>query len=158
MKNKKLLAIISLSLSFCFVSGVGYGEIDDELSHIFTVSRMEYLLLKAEVDYMMRNPNSFSDINLRYDPVGYFGLFEKWPVEIDTTRRIVIDIRDNRNVVFNKSGVALLESFKKVLGTVYSYIEYIAEYMSYDVVARFYSIGDIPLGYFSEGEYHLWDE
>ncbi len=27
MKNKKLLAIILLSLSFCFVSGVGYGKI-----------------------------------------------------------------------------------------------------------------------------------
>jgi len=29
MKNKKLLAIILLSLSFCFVSGVGYGEVQN---------------------------------------------------------------------------------------------------------------------------------
>ena len=31
MKNKKLLAIILLSLSFCFVSGVGYGEVPGSL-------------------------------------------------------------------------------------------------------------------------------
>ncbi len=32
MKNKKLLAIILLSLSFCFVSGVGYGETDSDIA------------------------------------------------------------------------------------------------------------------------------
>ncbi len=31
MKNKKLLAIILLSLSFCFVSGAGYGEIETQI-------------------------------------------------------------------------------------------------------------------------------
>ncbi len=29
MKSKELLAIISLSLSFCFVSGVGHGEVQE---------------------------------------------------------------------------------------------------------------------------------
>ncbi len=42
MKNKKLLAIILLSLSFCFVSGVGYGlESEEAITHeeIITILR-----------------------------------------------------------------------------------------------------------------------
>ncbi len=34
MKNKKLLAIILLSLSFYFVSGAGYGEVPRSLKKI----------------------------------------------------------------------------------------------------------------------------
>ncbi len=157
MKNKKLLAIILLSLSFCFVSGVGYGEINEELRDM-EVSRMEYLLLEAKVKYIMRNPASFLDITWFYDGGGWSALFGKWPTKIDTEKKIVIDISDNRNRFFDKSGVVLLESFKKTLEAIYSFIDHIATYMSYDVVARFYSEGDIPLGYFSEGEYHLWEE
>jgi len=158
VKNKKLLAIVLLGLSFCFVSGVGYGEINDELSGMIKVSRMEYLMLKAEVNYIMRNPTSFLQIDLVYDPYGYLGNLRKWPVKIDTGKKIVVDIRDNRTVLFNKSGVVLLESFKKQLEVVYSFIEYIATSINTDIVARFYSKGDIPLGYFYQGEYHLWEE
>ena len=159
MKIRKVfLAIVLLSLSFCFVSGVGYGVIDEELSDMIKVSRMEYLLLEAEVKYIMRNPASFSDIDFWYDAHGFGRLFIKWPIGIDTKKKIVVDIRDSRNIFLNKSGVALLEVFKKELDVIYSFINDIATSMTYDIVARFNSKGDIPLGYFYEGEYHLWEE
>ena len=158
MSAKKVLVVILLAVSFCFASGVGYGEIKTDLLGELGVSRMEYLLLKAKVDYMMRNPASFSDINWFYDGGGWSTLLGEWPNGIDSEKKIVVEIRDSRNIFLNKSRVVLLESFKEKLEVVYSFIEYIASYMNTDIVARFYSKGDIPLGYFYQGEYHLWKE
>ncbi|HEC64598.1 MAG TPA: hypothetical protein ENI23_04840 [bacterium] len=157
MKKGLLLAAILLAVSFCFVSGVGYGEIDETLIDR-RVSRMEYLLLKAKVEYILRNPTNFLDIDWVYDGGGWNILFGEWPTEIDTEKKIVIKIGDSRNVLSNKSRVVLLELFKKTLEAVYSFIDHIATSMNTDIVAKFYSKGDIPLGYFYQGEYHLWED
>ncbi len=55
MKNKKLLAIILLSLSFCFVSGAGYGEEElqrqpgiNELFRQPSFERFSFLVIPTE--------------------------------------------------------------------------------------------------------------
>jgi len=48
-----------------------------------------------------------------------------------------------------------LDSFKKNLEVIYSFIRVIATDMDTDVVALFLSKEEIPLGYFYQGEYYL---
>lgn len=158
MRKRKVLAIVLLSLSFCLVSGAGYGEIEVDILEKFEVSRMEYLLLDAKVEYILRNPTNFLDIDWVYDGGRWNILFEEWPTEIDTEKKIVVKIGDSRNVLSNKSRVVLLELFKEALEAVYSFIKHIATSMNTDIVAKFYSKGDIPLGYFYQGQYHLWED
>ena len=50
----------------------------------------------------------------------------------------------------------LLGDFKRQLEATYSFIAAWATDMDTDVVAVFYGRGEIPLGYFYQGEYHLW--
>ncbi len=181
MKNKKLLAIILLSLSFCFVFGVGYGEIlqpekpsvswymeeyaeepqkgldfwryDCDLA---LPSMLDLQLLWAMLAYVMRNPSTFEYVNIVYDWTGRSEKF--YPKGVNTKEKICIEIQDVRGYFSDRSGVALKEAFKLYLDTVYSFIKEWATNMNTDIVARFISKGDIPLGYFSEGEYHLWEE
>lgn len=158
MKIRKVfLVIVLLSLSFCFVSGVGYGEIQQWAIE----SKASYLnveLLKAEVHYMMRNPTSFLNVSFSYDPTGYGGEVAKLPKSVNTKGKIFIIIGDNRDQFSYKSGIALLDTFKKSLEVIYSFINLMATNKDVDVVALFLSKEEIYLGYFSEGEYHLWEE
>ncbi len=156
MKNKKLLAIISLSLIFCFVSGVGYGEIPEWVDEA-TASYIDLKLLDAKVSYMMTNKTSFLGVSFYYDPTGtvYNSVF---PSFVDTKRKIVITVYDDRDRFSFKSGINLLDSFKKTLKAIYSFVNVIATDMDTDIVAIFFSEEEIRLGYFSEGEYHLWED
>ena len=52
----------------------------------------------------------------------------------------------------------ILALFKRELEVVYSFIEYIASNMNTDIVARLHSKSGTTLGYFYQGEYHLWEE
>ena len=71
MKNKKLLAIILLSLSFCFVSGVGYGEIKNKEFLLETkAEKLEFELLVARVSYIMMWKDSFLRVSYYYDETG----------------------------------------------------------------------------------------
>ncbi len=158
MKNKKLLAIILLSLSLCFVSGVGYGEIEADRYGKVEVSYMEYLLLYRMVVHIMVNSTKFGDVRFYYDRDRSYGKKLKFPVDVDTKGKILIIVTDSRDKMFSKSGTGLLEKFKQNLDNIYTYIEDIATDMDADIVAKFHSKGDIPLGYFYQGEYHLWEE
>jgi len=171
MKNKKLLAIILLSLSFCFMSGVGYGEefsskewaasmklmrrrMYDELK----ASSMDIYLLEARVSYMMRNPTGFLLIGLAYDLFGVGGKAWGFPEGVDTKDKIYIAITDNRGASANKSEAVLLEQFKKELNIIYVGLFIRAPDMATDIVAKFSSMENVPLAYFYQGEYHLWGE
>lgn len=157
MRYKKLLAIILLSLSLCFVSGVGYGEIDEWMNE----SKASYLnvrLLEARVDYMMRNPNSFLGVNFTYDRTGYWGEFVKLPKSTNTKGKVCILITDNRDRFSNESGISLLNSFKKNLEAIYSFIKQIATNMDTDITAALYSREEIPLACFYQGGYRLWED
>ncbi|MBA7494695.1 hypothetical protein ES702_05272 [subsurface metagenome] len=182
MKNKKLLAIILLSLSFCFViSGVGYGEIiqpekpsiswymneypeDTQMGtdlwrydcDLTLPSMLDFQLLWAMLRYVMRNPTSFEDVSILYDSTGR--LEESFPKGVNTKEKICIAIQDVRGYFSDRSGIALKEAFKGYLDAVYSFIKQWATDMNTDIVVRFISSGGIPLGYFYQGEYHLWEE
>jgi len=156
MRSKVVLTVFLLAMQLSLVSSLGYGEIDQELLFKADVSRMEYLLLDARVDYIMRNPTNFFEVVFVYDPVGgeKLGL----PKHANTQNKIRIDIGDKQDVWTHESGEALLDDFRKTLEIIYSYVEHIATDMNIDIVARFYSKGDIALGYFYQGKYHLWNE
>jgi len=155
MRKKRFLAAILLSLSFCFVSGVGYGEIKPWM-YTSETSYIDGSLLRAKVDYIMYNPDDFLVVRFYYDPYGnqLKDLLEK----VDTEGKILIRVRDNRNVFFRKSRKVLLDQFREELEDIYQFIEMIATDMDTDIAALFYSTENIPLAYFYQGEYHLWED
>ncbi len=181
MKKRLLLAAILLVVVFCFVSGVGYGEIiqlekpniswyineypeDPQKGldlwlydyDLILPSMLDHQLLWAMLMYVMRNPTTFECVNILYDSTGRFE--EGYPPGVITKGKISIEVIDVRGYFSDRSGVALKEAFKMYLDAVYSFIEAWATDMDTDIVAKFLSIGSIPLGYFYQGEYHLWDE
>jgi len=155
MRNKKVLAIVLLSLSFCFVSGAGYGYIS-KLNLELKASRMDFDLLKARIDYIMKNPTNFLDTHLYYDPLGFGG--ETFPYDIETKDKIIILVYDNRDIFSDKSEAALLDQFEKELKIIYKSMRIMASNMNTDIVVSFRTREDISLGYFYQGEYHLWKE
>ena len=158
MRVRVLLAAFLLGVGLCFVPALGYGEVKREL-YEGKVEKIDFLLLKARVNYVMRNPNSFLTVDFDYDLFGlYGGVFEKFPVKIDTMGKVFIRVIDNRDHFSYKTGIALLDQFKAELEAAYSYIKLVATDMDADIVAKFHSREGIPLGYFYQGEYHLWGE
>ena len=157
MKNKKLLAIVLLGLSFGFVSGAGYGEIPHWMEEE-NVSYMNWLLLHIRINYIMHRPNIFLDIGLFYDFDGRYASMMEFPKNVVTERKIIIGVQDNREIFSRKSERALLSEFEKVLKDIFYDVQMVASDMENDIVAIFYSERVVPLGYFYQGEYHLWNE
>ena len=155
MKNRKLLAIILLSLSFCFVSGVGYGEIPEWMLES-TVSYIDFELLRSEVSYIMAKPDDFLMVSYYYDLTG--GFAEKFPVGVRTKGKVYISIRDSRGVFSYKSSKALLEQFVVELFAVYYFIQSIVTDKNVDIVVEFVNKEGKTIGYFYQGEYHLWED
>ena len=158
MKKRLLLVAILLGVVLCFVSGVGYGEV----MHMWDETKatlMEFVLVEARVDYIMRNPDVFLNVHFYYDSTGWFG--EGIPGNVDTKGKIFVEVIDNKRGGFSyESGTALLDLFKGILELLYTFIEFkaVVTDMNTDIVATFTSTGGIPLGYFYQGEYHLWEE
>lgn len=180
MRRKRLLAVFLLGAGLCFIPIMGYGEvvlgrgeltIADLLTYRkeplwdrvaatdtdISLLRADINLLSARADYMMGNPTSFLNVNFYYDPDGQLGR-KLFPEGVDTKRRICVVVLDNRAVFSDTSGTALLDKFKENLEVIYSYIKVMATDTNTDVVARFSSEEDIPLGYFYQSEYHLWEK
>ena len=157
MKTRLLLAVILLSLSFCYISGVGYGELNQEMLELGTPLIFFYLL-EARIDYMMKNPNRYLNVQFYYDPGGSFDEF--FPDGIDTKDKVFVSVCDSRGDFSGRSGETLLKIFKMFLESLYSYIWpwMITTDMNTDIVAQFCTEDGTPLGYFYQGEYHLWEE
>jgi len=154
MKKRLLLAAILLGVVFCFVSGVGYGEI--LLRDGMVISPIEFFLLADKVDYIMFNPTIPLIVDFHYDPDGQWGIF--FPEKVDTKGKIFIWIQDRKDIFVNKTGELLLDQLKRILKDTYIFISTEATNINTDVVALFLSKEEIPLGYFYQGEYHLWEE
>jgi len=73
MKGKRVLATFLLGVGLCFVPVLGYGEIHWQRSSERKPSLMIVDLLWARVNYIMRNPTNFLDVEFCYDPDGAFG-------------------------------------------------------------------------------------
>ena len=167
MRNKKLLATFLLGVGLCFMPVLGYGTVHEWMDDS-KVSTLEFILLEAKVDYIMQNPTNFLIVRFIYDSRGTFGKLAesgkntgvfKLPKGADTKGKILVMVYDSRGVFSHKSQTALLDQFKKELDLIYVHLFVISSDMDTDIVASFWGQGGrrgIPLGYFYQGEYHLW--
>lgn len=155
MKNRKLLAVVLLSLTFCFVSGAWYGEIPEWMFES-SASYIDLALLEGTVRYMMAKPYDFLRVSYYYDLTGRFA--ERFPAGVRTKDKVYISIIDSRNVSSYKFGKTLLDQFAMELFPAYNVIRTIATDMNNDIVAAFISGQVRTIGYFYEGEYYLREE
>jgi hypothetical protein len=116
------------------------------------------LLLSVRVDYIMYNPTIFLNVDSTCDLDGAFG--EKvFSMDVDTKGKICVRVRDSRGVFSDKSGIILLDQFKRSLTVLYSFLTPLAVgNMNTHIAAIFSSREEIPLGYFYQGEYPLWGD
>jgi len=155
MRYKRSLVIILLSLSFCFVSGVGYGKVHPDFNEGGSLE----IFQDARISYMMGNPDGFLLVNFIYSHPelgGLIGIRLKYPEGVDTVGKVLVQVYDTRGVFSGKSGASLLAQCKKELEFIYYYISGSVWDMDNDIVAKFHSGKNIPLAYFYQGEYHLW--
>ena len=154
MKNKRFLAAILLGVVLCFVSGAGYGEV--LLRGEMEVSSIEFLLLEDRIDYIMFNPTVPLIVDFHYDSDGQGGIF--FPERVNTKGKIFVWIQDRTDVFYDEAGKVLLDQLEKSLTNIYVFIMAEATDMDTDVAAIFLDREEIPLAYFYQGEYHLWEE
>jgi len=154
MKGKGLLVAFLLAVGLCFVPGVGHGEVPDWAPEL-KADKIDVRLLEGIVRYIMFNPESFLVITCTHDDLGLFA--EYYPAGASTQGKINIMIKDNRQRFSRKYGRALLNEFKIELEEIYYLVEPVATDMDSDVVALFCRHEGKPLGYFYQGEYHLWE-
>lgn len=157
MRSKKLLAAFLLGVGLCFVPTLGYGEIKTWMDES-KATAMDLKLLEASLNYIMTNPTTFWNVSFHYDSIGTHARVLEFPRGVSTKDKIVIQIYDNRDGFSYKTGIALLDLLKRGLETAYSFVEPIATNMDTDIVAKFHSRGSIPLGYFYQRGYHLWEK
>ena len=121
------------------------------------VSFMDISLLQARIDYIMQRPNDFMNVVLYYDPSGIIGR-EVFAGNIDTEGKIIVRIEDTRDF-FAGEPELLIIPFALELNYIYtlSSLGSVATDRDSDIVAIFYREGK-ELGYFYQGEYHLWSE
>jgi len=169
MKGKRLLAAFLLGVGLCFVPVLGYGEIPGKLVQgkvdawfDSKVSLLDFYLLEARVDYIMLNAPQHEYVWMKYDMDGSFEKFFKFPEEVRTSDKIVIVIRDIREF-YAPDALALvkwslLELFRQQLKVIFAYIKDLATDMDNDIVALVQTKDQVPLAYFYQGKYHLWEE
>lgn len=155
MRAKQLLAAVLLGAALCSVPVSLCGDVlvRDESK----VSPIEFFLLADRLDYIMLNPTIPLVVDFHYDPDGRYGRSILLPEGVDTTGRIWVWVQDRKGIFSGKTGKALLNQFKTSLEAIYVFIMSEATDMDTDIVAAFYGKEEIPLGYFYQGEYHLWE-
>jgi len=170
MSGKKLLVTFLLGVELCFAPVLGYGTVHEWMDEL-KPSVIDFHLLQAKVDYIMQNPTNFLIVRFDYDRSGVVGKiaesgedigFAKLPKGVDTKGKILVMVFDSRGVFSHKSQTALLDQFKKELDLIWMHLFVISSNMDTDIVASFWARRaiwkDIPLGYFYQGEYHLWEK
>ena len=128
------------------------------MRHGGKTSLIDSFLLEARVNYVMRNPTNSLNVQMYYDLDREYN--KGLPDSIDSKGRIFGWVIDNRDMFSGKSEIALLDIFKRSLEIIYSSIvlAVITTDIDTDIVAEFLSEKRIPLGYFYQGKYHLWEE
>lgn len=156
MRNKKVLAVVLFAVIFCFVvSGVGHGEIKEHLLGT-KAEKLEFELLKVKVSYMMFYPDSFLRVSYYYDETGWIA--ENFPAGVSTKDKVVVQIIDSRDVFSGKSGAMLLLEFRSQLLNATYFLEILVSDLENDIVVLFTNGDGVPLGYFYQSGYHLWEE
>ena len=157
MRKKQFVAAILLGVVLCFVSGLGYAKVKESLLEPVVARRLEFRLLDAQVAYIMTFPDTFLRVLYFYD--GY-GDFAKWfPAGVLTKDKIIVEVIDNRDYFHGAATEkVLLSEFEFHLSKVTFLIQFMVDDLANDIVARFTDIDGNHLGYFYQGEYHLWEE
>ena len=103
----------------------------------------------------MYNLTIFLNVDFIHDSDGAFE--EKvFPRDVDTKGEICVRVTDSRGVFSDKSGIALLDQFKRSLTVLYSFLVPLAVGdVNTHIAAIFLSRKEIPLGYFYQDGYHL---
>ncbi len=160
MKKKRFLAAILLAVVFCFVvSGMGYGEIIEKEHLLGTKARqLDVELLLSTIDYIMFFPDSFLRVSYHYDEAGWIAEDEKFPVGVSTKGKIYVAVIDSRGVFSGKTGVVLLLEFEAQFLLVSYFVMFLVSDLENDIVVKFMDDVGKPLGYFYQGEYHLWED
>ena len=157
MRYKKVLATVLLAVSFCFVSGVGYGELIEKEYLLGTQARpIESQFVESIINYIMMYPDSFLRVSHYYDEIGRWA--EYFPAGVKTKDKIVVFILDSRDIFSGKTGTTLLLELKLQGFRACYFLGAIVSDMDNDIVVKFMDNLGEPLGYFYQGEYHLWDE
>ena len=115
--------------------------------------------LEDKVSYMMNNPTDFLYVWFDYGPDER--LEKELPGDVDTQGKLIVSVRDTRDVFSGKSGKDLLGQFNKELDSIElgSFRVWMDSGIEKEnIVARFLSREGAPLGYFYQGEYHLWED
>ena len=161
MKKKLLLAAILLAVVLCFMSGVGYGKIEEWMFE-HKAPYMDVILLTCEINYMMSNPDSFQKIAFTYDPLGGLGETMGLPSYVDTKGKIGVAFVDRRGLFPKEDSdekILLLVHLQVALETIYSFLDgLVATDMDNDIIAVFADKEGTRVAYFYQGEYHLWEE
>jgi len=158
MRGKKLLVGLLVGVMIvCLVPVMGYGEIKQWM-YEERVPYIKFFLLERRLDYFMMHRDTFLFIHLHDDPDGKMGEEEGFPEGVNTKGKIIVHIYDSRGVFSYKTGIALLDEFKKQLEIICEHIGNIVTDTDNDIVALFISGGGRSVGYFYQGEYHLWEE
>lgn len=93
MRKKQVLAAILLSVIFSFVfSVVGYGEIAEWMMIEVEVTLMDISFLRAKIDYVMKNPTSYLNLDFFFDMPSdqYWNI--GLPIHVKTEDKISVSI------------------------------------------------------------------
>lgn len=162
MSSRGVIAGLLFAIILSFVLILGHGAVTrwmDERKASLICLHLE----ESRVSYTMGNPGDFLYVNLDYDPTGRHGsAWFEFPENVDTKGKFCVEVYDTRDVFSNKTETALLGQFKKELEVIYSFVDLAIKdkdmNMDTDIVAKFHTRKEIPLGYFYQGEYHLWEK
>jgi len=158
MSSRGLIAGFLFVIILSFVLVLGYGAVTrwmDERKASLIRSHLE----ESRVSYITGNPDDFLYVDFYYDPTGrYRSVWFDFLEGVNMKGKIYVRVYDTRGVFSNKTGTVLLDQFKKELEVIYPFIESVALDMDTDIVAKFHTKEEIPLGYFYQGEYHLWEK
>lgn len=157
MRTRSLLVAFLLTVGLCFVSGVGYGELIEKEYLLGTQARpINYQLLDSRMNYIMLHPDSFLRVSYSYDELGQFAKY--FPAGVSTKDKIFVSVLDSRDVFSGKTGAMLLLELKLQGFRACYFLGAIVSDMDNDIVVKFMDNLGEPLGYFYQGEYHLWEE
>ncbi len=105
----------------------------------------------------MTFPDNFLRVLYFYDDYG--GFAESFPAGVRTKGKIIVEVIDNRDHLHGAATEkVLLSEFELYLPEVTFQIQFMVDDLVNDIVVRFTDIDGNRLGYFYQGEYHLWED
>lgn len=167
MRAKVLLATILLGMGLCSTPTWSQEQRDIDWEEALKAENLmgffadketkliNHYLLEIRIDYMMWNPDTHLYVELYW---GWNDSYdEDFPEGTSTKNKLFVKIFDNRRTYGAKTGTVLLDRFKRDLEVIHGFTKGLLNPMDQNIVAKLYTKQGIPLAYYSQGEYHLWE-